>query len=75
MADKIEGYLMVGTNERGEVVVNLDRDRTGHIVFSPGQARTFAALLLKKAAEAMAPTPQEEHLGDPPGGHRLEGTV
>lgn len=55
MADKIEGYLMVGTNEQGEVVVNLDRDRTGHIVFSPAQARTLAALLLKKAAEAVDP--------------------
>jgi hypothetical protein len=50
--DKIEGYLMIGTNGRREVVVNLDRDRTGHIVFSPGQARTLAALLLRKADDA-----------------------
>jgi len=46
------GHLEVGTNEEHEVVVNLDHDRTGHIVFSPSQARQLAAVLTKKAAEA-----------------------
>lgn len=48
------GHLEVGINERHEVVVNLDHDRTGHIVFSPDQARQLAAVLTKKAAEAEA---------------------
>ena len=52
--DKVEGHLEVGVNELFEVVINLDRDRTGHIVFSPNQARTLGALLLKKAGEASA---------------------
>lgn len=52
MPDKIEGYLEVGINDRGEVVVSLDKDRTGHIIFSPNQARNLAALLIKKAGEA-----------------------
>lgn len=46
------GSLMVGTNGNGEVVVNLDQDRTGHIIYSPAQARQFASLLCKKADEA-----------------------
>lgn len=50
--DHVEGYLEVGINETGEVVINLDHDRTGHINFSPRQARTLAALLNKKACEA-----------------------
>jgi len=53
----IGGYLEVGTNGRGEVVVNHpdllpDENGIGHIVFSPEQARNFAALLLRKAQEA-----------------------
>jgi len=54
MADKIEGYLEIGTNDRGEVVLNLDRDRNGvgHIVFSPSQARGLADALNRKANEA-----------------------
>lgn len=50
--DKIEGFLEIGINERHEVVINLDKDRTGHIVFSPNQARLLGNLLLKKADEA-----------------------
>ena len=53
------GYLEVGTNGRGEVVINLDHDRTGHVVFSPEQARALAHLLLKKAIEAEQP-PSEQ---------------
>lgn len=55
MADKIEGYLEVGINERGEVVINLDKDRTGHIVFTPNQARSLAAMLIKQAADVGMP--------------------
>ncbi len=52
------GFLEVGHNERFEVVVNHpdlkpDANGVGHIVFSPRQARHFAELLLKHAAEAM----------------------
>lgn len=57
MADKVEGHLEVGTNERGEVILNLPAevvagfDTTGgHIVFSPNQARNLAEILLYKAA-------------------------
>src|SRR5579863_6570367 len=33
------GDLEIDTNGRGEVVMNLPRDMTGHLVFSPEQAR------------------------------------
>lgn len=57
MSDKVEGYLEVGLNERGEVVVNHpdlkpDAAGVGHIVFSPGQARRLANLLLKHANQS-----------------------
>lgn len=57
MTDKIEGYLEVGLNEQGEIVVNHpdlkpDADGVGHIVFSPNQARNLAGLLVKHAAQA-----------------------
>lgn len=46
------GFLMVGIDpHRMEVVVNLDRDRTGHITFSPDQARYLARLLNEKASD------------------------
>jgi hypothetical protein len=53
-ADKVEGFLEVGTNEQGEVVVNHpdlkpDANGVGHIVFSKNQARNLANLLLKHA--------------------------
>lgn len=49
--------LEVGTNDRGEVVINHpdlqpDKDGVGHIVFSPDQARYLARLLMKQAAIA-----------------------
>jgi hypothetical protein len=52
--DKIEGYLEVGTNDQGEIVIHhpdLKRDErgVGHIVFSKAQARDLANLLLKHA--------------------------
>jgi hypothetical protein len=46
------GYLEVGTNEAHEVVVNLPRDMTGHVVFSPEQARDLAKTLTGRAADA-----------------------
>jgi len=54
MADKIEGYLEVGVNTDGEVVLNLDKDRNGvgHIVFSPNQARALANVLISNAKSA-----------------------
>jgi len=56
---RVKGELEVGTNGQGEVVVihpdiDADKDGVGHIVFSPAQARNFAATLVKKAAEAEA---------------------
>jgi hypothetical protein len=57
VTDKIEGFLEVGTNGQGEVVINHpdlqpDENGVGHIVFSPEQARNLAALLLRKATDA-----------------------
>lgn len=57
--DRIEGYLEVGIDEDGQVVVNHpdlkpDENGVGHIVFSPNQARVFAGLLLKHADLAAA---------------------
>lgn len=49
---KVEGYLEVGINDRGEVVVNLPEGKTGHIVFSQDQARGLARTLDKKAWQA-----------------------
>jgi hypothetical protein len=56
MKDKV---LEVGTNGRGEVLVNHpnlepDADGVGHIVFSPNQARNLATLLIGKANDADA---------------------
>jgi len=53
MADQKQGFLSVGIDPNlREVVINLDHDRTGHITFSPEQARQLAATLVKKASEA-----------------------
>lgn len=51
------GYLEVGRNEQGEVVVNHpdlkpDENGVGHIVFSPSQARNLASLLMHHALES-----------------------
>jgi hypothetical protein len=50
------GFLTVGTGDgpKPEVIINLDHDRTGHVTFSPDEARGLAALLMKKATEAEA---------------------
>lgn len=54
-ADVDAGAIEVGRNQNYEVVINLDKDRngTGHIVFSPRQARHLANLLMKHATEAL----------------------
>ncbi|HTA46362.1 MAG TPA: hypothetical protein VK789_28160 [Bryobacteraceae bacterium] len=59
MSDVAEGFLEVGSNGKGEVVINhpsmkLDENGVGHFVFSIKQARDLARLLLKKADEAAA---------------------
>ena len=51
------GFLEVGCNDNGEVVVNHpdlepDENGVGHIVFSPAEARAFANLLLRHADTA-----------------------
>jgi len=53
----MRGVLEVGTNGKGEVVINHpdlqpDENGIGHIVFSPDQARGLAATLIRKASEA-----------------------
>lgn len=50
------GVLWVGKDERGQVVVSHpdlkpDENGVGYIVFSPEQARNFAACVLKHAGE------------------------
>lgn len=52
MNDNTGGTIEVGHTEQGEVVLNLDKDRTGHLIFSPAQARTLASSMLRKADEA-----------------------
>jgi len=52
------GFLEVGTNGRGEVVINHpdlrpDAEGFGHIVFSVEEARNLANLLLSKSADAV----------------------
>jgi len=44
------GFMLIGFSDRSrEVVVNLGEDRTGHIHFTPEQARAHAALMISKA--------------------------
>lgn len=57
VADKVTGVLEIGTNGKGDVVINHpdlkpDKNGVGHIVFSPRQARNLARLLLKNADQA-----------------------
>lgn len=46
------GELHVGANDKGEVVINLPGDMTGHICFTPSQARHLAVVLIRQAAAA-----------------------
>lgn len=57
--DRIEGFLEVGYDDQGQVVINHpdlkpDENGVGHIIFSVTQARDLAFLLEKKASEAEA---------------------
>lgn len=57
MSDKVAGFLEVGLNERGEVVINHpdlkpDENGVGHIVFSSTQAYDFAQIVMKHAIDA-----------------------
>jgi hypothetical protein len=54
--NKVAGFLQVGVNDHGEVIINLDKDRTGHITFSYSQARNLAHVLLSKAEESKKQT-------------------
>lgn len=52
-----KNVLEVGTNGKGEVVVNhpdllADAEGVGHIIFSPNQARNLARILCEKANAA-----------------------
>lgn len=54
MADNITGHLEVGVNGNREVVVihkgvELDKDGTGYIIFSKGQALAFSKVVDKAA--------------------------
>src|SRR5688572_1882837 len=54
MRNEVGGFLEVGANEDGEVVINhpdlnADANGVGHIVFSPSQARHLARLLTENA--------------------------
>lgn len=52
MSENGGGFLEVGTNDAHEVVINLPRDMTGHIVFSVEQADALARTLQRKSQEA-----------------------
>jgi len=54
MSENGSGFLEVGTNDKHEVVINLPRDMTGHIVFSAEQADALARTLAAKAREVEA---------------------
>ena len=50
ITDPIGGYLTVAQNSRGEVLVDFGRTMQ-HVLLSPAQARSLAALLTKRADE------------------------
>lgn len=52
MSENGAGVLEVGTNDKHEVVINLPRDMTGHIVFSVEQARALSVTLMAQARAA-----------------------
>ena len=59
--DNGAGVFEVGTNDAHEVVINLPRDMTGHIVFSPHQARVLAQTLVKMADRAVQEAVEGRH--------------
>jgi hypothetical protein len=58
VADVIAGYIQVGINSEGEVVIVMpqaqlvDENGVGHFVFSVDQAINLATTVLKKAQKA-----------------------
>ena len=67
MSENSSGFLEIGTNGEGEVVVNHpdlkpDENGVGHIVFSVEEARNLARILNEKAiqAEKEKPTPEAD---------------
>lgn len=60
MADKVAGFLEVGTDGKGQVILvhpdldHLPKDASGvaHVCFSVAQARAFAQSVLRSADEA-----------------------
>lgn len=52
MSSNGSGFLEVGVNATDEVVINLPCDMTGHIVFSPAEARALAESLRRQADKA-----------------------
>lgn len=78
MADKITGHLEIGINDNFEVVMNLDHDwnGTGHIIFSPNQARNLARILRNKAKDAEEERKAAETLpGTFDGGIEIDGPI
>jgi hypothetical protein len=61
--DNGPGALEIGTNERGEVVMNLPRDMTGHITFSPDEAEHLSTVMARQAAAARESAARQQ----PPG--------
>jgi len=51
--ERVGGTIEVGFNDNDEVVVNLDQDRTGHLIFSPLQAMHLSNVLAQKALEVV----------------------
>ena len=43
------GMLQIGYTAEGEVLINLPRDMTGHIAFTPMQAEVFGGIMRKQA--------------------------
>jgi hypothetical protein len=53
------GVLEVGTDGRTNVVINLPRDMTGHLKFTPSQAKNLAECLARQAKNASREQPRE----------------
>jgi hypothetical protein len=57
--DKVSGTLFVGPNGKGEVVINIPADAikdfapdgSGHLIFSPNQARGLGELMIFQAVK------------------------
>jgi hypothetical protein len=48
LTDHVEGYLEVGCDEKGDIVVNMPHP-AGHVVFSQNQAKEFCKVLMHHA--------------------------